>query len=134
MVPYDWTKVPGVASEVAALVPQADGTLQVVTGTGSSDGSFTIPNVPGGYYWLRLTPVSTYWTSASNFDDGTDTIGFSPFATTTSQQTTFDFDLSGLDPWQGGDVLEVSLDDGLTLGGVRTDSGWGDCGKLANDS
>src|SRR6202790_3634427 len=50
-VPFDWTQNVGAAAEVAALVPQADGSLLVLKGSGNADGSFSIPNVPGGFYW-----------------------------------------------------------------------------------
>jgi hypothetical protein len=102
-VPFDWTMFPAAAAEVAAVIPQADGSFVVLTGTGSSDGTFTIPNVPGGYYWLR-TSVGEYWTSQSNFDIGSDLIGPVPTLTNVAN-TTFDFNLSGLDPIQAQDYF-----------------------------
>lgn len=81
----------------AAFVPQSDGSLQTLTGSPNPDGSFTIPNVPGGYFWLQLGAVSFHWTSASDFDYGTDVAGL-PVATTSESTTTFDFSISGLQP------------------------------------
>ena len=67
--PFDWSRLD---SFVAALVPQADGSFQSLSGTAGTNGTFEIPNVPAGYYWLRLGPRDTYWTSSSTFDVGSD--------------------------------------------------------------
>jgi hypothetical protein len=70
-VPFDWTRVP---VPPQALIPQADGSLQILKGSGNSDGTFAISNVPGGYYWLQIGGAG-FWTSASTFDFGTDVAG-----------------------------------------------------------
>jgi hypothetical protein len=116
MIPFDWTNVAGL--NIGIFVPQADGTLQTFTGTGNADGTLTIPNVPGGYYWLRLFPAQTYWTSTSNFDAGDNFIGESITGTPTATTTTFDLDVSGLDPWQLGDFVTLNLDNGFLLDGT----------------
>jgi hypothetical protein len=68
----------------AALVPQADGSVLTTTGTGNSNGTFTIPNVPAGYYWLQMSfegyvaysnPSQNFWTSSSTIDCGGDGFG-----------------------------------------------------------
>jgi hypothetical protein len=97
-VPFDWTQNVGAAAEVAALVPQADGSLLVLKGSGNADGTFSIPNVPGGFYWLRMAPLATYWTSSSTFDFGHDLIGSPLRATSGVQNTIFNISASGLDP------------------------------------
>ena len=97
-VPFDWTQQVGPAAEVAALVPQADGSLLVLKGSGNADGAFSIPNVPGGFYWLRIAPLATYWTSSSTFDFGHDVIGSPLRATSGVQNTIFNISASGLDP------------------------------------
>ena len=97
-VPFDWTQNVGAAAGVAALVPQADGSLLVLKGSGNADGTFSIPNVPGGFYWLRMAPLATYWTSSSTFDFGHDLIGSPLRATTGVQNTIFNISASGLDP------------------------------------
>jgi len=115
-LPFDWTMAPGAAGEVAAQVPQEDGTFLRFTGTGSSDGTYAIPNVPGGYYWLQIAPLNSYWTSASNFDFGTDLVGTPLSGTTTNALTTFEGTVNGLDPWVSGDYLDLNLDNGLSFG------------------
>jgi len=64
---FDWSPI---SSYVAALVPQPDGSFRSLPGTAGANGAFEIPNVPAGYYWLKLGPRDTYWTSSSTFDVG----------------------------------------------------------------
>ena len=97
-----------------ALVPQPDGSFQTVQGSGNADGTFSIPNVPGGYYWLAATPRPMYWTSSSSIDLGIDFNGSLPLSTPASASTTtFDFTLSGLDPPQSGDTVTFRTDPSL---------------------
>jgi hypothetical protein len=114
-IPFDWTLVAGLNAGIIVL--QADGTLQTLTGTGNANGTLTIPNVPGGYYWLKLLPMQTYWTSTSNFDAGANIIAESIAGTTSETTTTFDSNVSGLDPWQIGDLVTLNLDSGILLEG-----------------
>ena len=91
----------------SALVPQADGSLQLITGTSVSPGVFQITQVPGGYYWLiqgvpqgvPLPPMG-FWTNSSTFDLGRDTVGAPTGILGSSEDTTFNFTLNGLDPSQ----------------------------------
>lgn len=105
-VPLDWTKIP--ARPPQALVPQPDGTFVTVVGTGNSDGTFTIPAIPGGYYWLQIGRA--FWTSSSNFDYGFDENGRSIGTTAAGETTTFDFNISGLDPVVSGDQFAFLTD------------------------
>lgn len=104
--PFDILKNEGFGFVPTALVPQADGSFQVVEGTGNSDGTFSIPNIPAGYYWMRPA-ANFYWTSSSSFDFGADinmqTVGN---ILTTSPTTIMNFNLSGLDPLQSGDEVQ----------------------------
>jgi hypothetical protein len=68
-VPYDWTPV---APFVGALLPRSDGDVTALTGMGGPDGQLAIPNVPGGYYWLQVSPWEMYWTNSSTIDVGSD--------------------------------------------------------------
>jgi hypothetical protein len=103
----------------AALIPQADGSVQTINGTGATNGTFSIPGVPGGYYWLRITnphgdissvtPDQTgttelYWTNSSTFDYGRDYVGRVPSA---QVSTNVAFALTGLDAWASGNQLQV---------------------------
>jgi hypothetical protein len=102
LMPFDFTKAPVPPS---ALVPQPDGSFQTVFGTGNSDGTFSIPNIPGGYYWLRPAVSASYWTSSSTFDFG-EVLNTQPLKETTSvTTTTLQLNFSGLDPLQAQDAL-----------------------------
>ena len=107
----EWTptgpvQVPGPAGLIpSALVPQPDGSLELLSGTLASPGVYNIGQVPGGYYWLvqgappGLTlPPTAFWTNSSTFDLGRDNLGALTGALGSSENITLDFNLSGLDP------------------------------------
>ncbi|HYG97567.1 MAG TPA: fibronectin type III domain-containing protein, partial [Terriglobales bacterium] len=116
--PYNWSVAPQFA---AALVPKSDGTFDTIYGSGGADGVLTIPNVPGGYYWLRLTPRGIYWTSSSTFDFGADLSG-SPAGIRTSPSpgatTTINFNFSGLEAIPSTGEIEVDVPGILSIGGT----------------
>ena len=94
-VPPQW---PTGVNYPAALVPQSDGSLQRLQGAVNADGSFSIPSVPAGNYWLEINPNANYWTTTSDFDDGYDVIGSLPPTTATQNTTTFTSSISGITP------------------------------------
>ena len=69
----------------------------------SSSGSFDIPGVPAGKYFL-VTPSGTYWTGASDVDLGEDHIGRSD-GLGPQAATFFAVDFTGLDAWKDDDYL-----------------------------
>lgn len=102
--PFDWSPI---SSYVAALVPQADGSFKSLSGTAGGNGAFEIPNVPAGYYWLKLGPRDTYWTSSSNFDVGSDIFVTPANPTTpTPSMTNINFSFTSLDPTATPGLLE----------------------------
>lgn len=107
-VPFNWTPV---SSLVAALVLQPDGTVRTLIGTGGADGQLSIPNVPAGYFWLRVAPTAMYWTSSSTIDLGADYNGpHTPLALDAPvTTTTLNFNVSGIEPATGG-YVQVNLD------------------------
>jgi hypothetical protein len=62
---------PSQATGVVAFIPNGNGSYTQVTGTGNL-GSFTIPNIPPGYFMLGIGVNSYYsellWTNASDVD------------------------------------------------------------------
>jgi hypothetical protein len=104
-MPFDWSPI---SSYVAALVPQPDGSFKSLSGTADANGAFEIPNVPAGYYWLRLGPRDTYWTSSSIFDVGSDIFVpvTNPVAPTIST-TYINFSFTSLDPVPASGQLQV---------------------------
>ncbi|HEX9200275.1 MAG TPA: fibronectin type III domain-containing protein, partial [Acidobacteriaceae bacterium] len=102
-----------VTSFVAALVQQPDGSFTSLSGSVGATGAFEIPNVPAGYYWLRIAPRGTYWTSSSTFDMGSDI--FSPvtnFTTPTVSTTSISFNFTSLDPAPASGLLQFDTPDG----------------------
>jgi hypothetical protein len=108
-VPFDWSKALTLIPP-RAFIPQPDGSFQTLQGTGNSDGTFSIPNVPGGYYWLAPA-ASAYWTSSSTFDFGSN-VNPAPSgpADLTNNTTTMTLNFSGLDPLQTGDDVAFFWD------------------------
>ena len=92
-----------------ALVPQPNGSFQTVMGSGNPDGTFTIPNIPGGYYWLEPA-ANAYWTSSSTFDFGANVNTPAKSLTTINGNTTINLNLTGLDPLVGGDDVPFVWD------------------------
>lgn len=104
--------VPAGCTTCAAVVPNADGSFTIIAGANSAPGTATIPNVPGGYYWLvsgiNLTNVfDAFWTNSSTVDLGRD-LAFSPVTATTVQTTDFDFNIAGLDPTPTPSLVSIS--------------------------
>lgn len=106
----DWTPngtsmVPNKIPLAQVWVPQPDGSFLPVPGAENPDGSFSIPNVPGGYYWLEVGRFF-YWTSNSTFDLGMDVNTAATFPPTVSPSSThLIFNFAGLDPLQAQDEL-----------------------------
>jgi hypothetical protein len=112
--PFDWSTI---SSSVAALVPQANGSFQTLSGTAGANGAFQIPNVPAGYFWLKLGPQDIYWTSSSTFDLGGDTfVAESNSATPAVTTTNFNLNFTSLDPTASNGLLRV---DSLDSGGIN---------------
>ena len=92
-----------------ALVPQTDGSMTTLKAVVHDDGTFTISNVPGGYYWFQFANNS-YWTSSSTIDFGADISGRRLVTMPVSQTTTFNFDVGGLNPVEPGDQFAFFTD------------------------
>jgi hypothetical protein len=110
--PFNWSPV---SSFVAALVPQPDGSFASLPGAPGISGVFEIPNVPAGYYWLRISPREIYWTSNSNIDVGTDRFDLNLDHATTNSTTTFNFNFTSLDAAAGSGWLQVTSPESVAL-------------------
>ncbi len=101
-VPFDLSAL----TSIAALVPDASGNLATIAGHGSADGTFVIPNVPAGFYWLQILPNQMFWTNSSDFDDGADFADrYSQSTPATNIQFTANLNISGLSPWTADSTL-----------------------------
>jgi hypothetical protein len=90
---------------IGAFVPHGTGGYTFLAGSGTSSGTFSIANVPSGFYLLQLG--GTYlWTSNTvvdadfNSDTRSDTVQ-------ADQNTTVTFDLTNLNVWESTDFLEM---------------------------
>jgi hypothetical protein len=105
----------------SALVPQPDGSLLLISGTPVSPGVFTIGQVPGGFYWLVVgvhpgIAGTAFWTSSSAFDLGRDVAASLYGVLGSNEDTTFDLNLSGLDPSLPPGVVGFSPAPGAFVG------------------
>lgn len=98
--------VPAASLQVSAVVPQSDGSITVLKGATTGPGVVSIAGVPAGNYWLvmggggnpLIPPVlAAYWTNTSTFDAGRDVAGFPQPQLTSSNDTNFSFNLTGLE-------------------------------------
>lgn len=91
------------ASVIQALVPTATGGFDTQVGVGHDDGTFSIPNVPVGNYWLRFG--STYvWTSVDHVEWVLDAYGRSDVAYP-GNPTLLAMNAGNLASWQATDEL-----------------------------
>jgi len=93
------------ALNIGAFAPNGSGGYNFFSGSGTSSGTFTIANVPGGFYLLEIGELYL-WTSNTvvdadyNVDTRSDTVQ-------ADQNTTVTFDLTNLNSWQSTDFLEM---------------------------
>jgi hypothetical protein len=96
------------AQTIVALVPYGPpGCFTTFPGVGRADGTFTIPGVPSGLYYLGYRLGSFLVTSARTVDLGEERIG-RPDATRPNLRTPVTLDVAGLSPWRAGDLLAIS--------------------------
>jgi len=115
---------------VAALVPTGGGSFATFPGTAKTDGSFTIPNVPNGTFYLSANsgdPANQGYfyvvTTARTIDLGSAVAGRSDRTAAISHPTNVVFNVGGMSAWQNGDLLQfVSSNAGVfanLLGGTN---------------
>ncbi|AKQ66621.1 hypothetical protein A176_003533 [Myxococcus hansupus] len=98
--PYDQSAT----SVVAYTRDSSTGTFTAYPGTGSADGTISVPNVPSGRVYLKLG--SRYLVSTSRtFDLGSTAWGRD--GTLVSQPTPLTVSATGMSPWQPEDYLDV---------------------------
>lgn len=90
---------------IEAILPDGAGGFTVIPGVGAADGSFEIPDVPEGAYYLHL---GTNWihTTSHTVDLGEARLG-RPDVVPTTMATPVVFDVTGLSPWETDDTLEA---------------------------
>lgn len=96
------------AATYRILAPDGQGGYTTLTGAGTASGTFAIPNVPPGAYYLQFSATGhTYlWTSASNIDAGSAFLGRAK-ATTANTGSLLNFNLTNMSAFQNNDDIEV---------------------------
>lgn len=92
------------AAVIQALVPNASGGFDTLTGEGHDDGTFSIQNVPVGYYWLKFGH-SYLWTNLDNAQWVFDLYGRADVVYPGTQPTNLSLNATNLNAWQGTDEL-----------------------------
>jgi hypothetical protein len=97
---------------LAALVPQPGGGFLTITGNLNPDGSFEIPGVPEGPYYLSVVrapgdPPSFVVTTERELDLGVIHAGRADALLASTSPTSLVLRASGLAPWQDTDGLEL---------------------------
>ena len=103
------------ALDIIALVPDGSGGFSEIIGELSEDGSFRIPAVPEGTYYLRILelfgsgtlPPRYLVTSERSLDLGRVYAGRGDAEAIDSPATQLVLDVDGLSPWQKDDTLEI---------------------------
>jgi hypothetical protein len=115
-VPVDLSSQP-----VAAYVPNGSGGYNLIAGTGTSTGTFTINQIPGGFYLLQLGSLY-FWTQngTTHADTYADTRSGPAQA---GPSTTVTFNLSNLNAWQPTDILELISPNNATYSSFDGTSG-----------
>lgn len=90
---------------IAALVPNVMGGYWTLPGSGTSTGTFSIPNVPYGYYFLQLG--GRYLWTRNSVINGDSYESFRSTGVGADPATTLTFNLSNLSPWLPNDVIEL---------------------------
>jgi hypothetical protein len=129
MLPEDLT-----GYTIIAYVPDGHGGFTTIAGAGTKTGTFHIPQVPAGPYYLfvaapasTLPPPTFYDVTTHAPELGMDRVGRGDGPQVT-QSTSLDFQLSGMTPYQANDVGDVvSFDDAvdsypLSFGGTPGDT------------
>jgi hypothetical protein len=93
------------ATTIAAFTPNGAGGYTFLPGSGTSSGTFTIANVPSGFYLLQLGGAYL-WTSNTMVDADFNS-DFRSDTVQADQNTTVTFDLTHVNAWQNTDFLEM---------------------------
>jgi hypothetical protein len=90
---------------VAAFVPDGQGGYNKIVGTGTQQGTFTIPGVPKGYYLLRL--AGQYLWTRNTVVNADYWQAYRSTAAAPENPTSLTFDLANLNAWQDTDFFEI---------------------------
>ncbi len=108
-----------------ALVPRAnDSGFDVYPGMGYREGTFTIPDVPAGTYYLHVG--NSHTVTAARFVDLSYYRTGRPDGEVAGEGTILNFNLSNLNDWQSTDELQlISSNAGVVILGLARDASQG---------
>src|SRR5215469_12982186 len=101
------------ALTIAAFVPNGSG-YTVINGTGTSSGTFTINNVPAGFYLLQIGNLYL-WTSNNRVNADFISAYRNNVVAADYNGTFFTFDVTNLNPWQSTDMFEIACPNNLSF-------------------
>jgi hypothetical protein len=99
---------PEMGNAVQVLVPNAVGGFDTYNSTVAQDGTFSIPNIPAGSFWL-MTVGTKVWTSNSTINVGYRFWGDCHQEPVSSAGTSLQIPITGLNPWQSQDYLYFAV-------------------------
>ncbi len=116
-----------IASSVAGgtvqiLVPNATSGFDTRSGPIAQDGTFSIPNISAGPFWLIL-PGTRLWTASSTVNLGHRLWGGCRPESPSAPGTALELQVDGLNPWQYGDYLYFAVPNARTGKGALPDIG-----------
>jgi hypothetical protein len=91
---------------IVAVAPTGDGGFCTSRASGTAQGTFTVPNVPAGSYYLKRGTIYIA-TSSTTLDIGFATLGRPNVVVATNDQTGLNLNLTGLASWQSTDELQI---------------------------
>lgn len=92
-VPDDQSSV-----SLAAYVPTPGGGFDIYPGSGRADGTFWVPGVPPGFYWIR-GDVDYFWGSGSRLEGRDEMLGRATGFQQPTQPTVVTFNVSNMSPY-----------------------------------
>jgi|HubBroStandDraft_2_1064218.scaffolds.fasta_scaffold13219_3 hypothetical protein len=93
-----------IGDTVQVLVPNLVGGYDTYSSTVAQDGTFSIPNVPAGSFWL-MSVWTKLWTSSSAINLGSNYWGGCHPESLSGAGTSLQISVNGLNPWQYTDYF-----------------------------
>ncbi len=96
---------------ISAIIPDGNGGARTIDGVGNANGTFTIENVPRGFYYLKFG-TSYFYVEGDAIDFGYVELGReNGVAPQSPATTTMTVNATGLAPWQAGDTIQAFAPD-----------------------
>lgn len=97
-----------IGNTIHVLVPNSAGGYDTFSSTVAQDGTFSVPNIPAGSFWL-MTLWTKLWTSSSNINLGSHYWGGCHSESVSGAGTALQISINGLVPWQPNDYYYFAV-------------------------